>query len=142
MMTDPGNVRGWGVDYLKTPAFLRREGRRKRKAGAKNEKASFIIAVYMQRSTEKSLSRNIYPGKIPRYPIEWYEDRIDFFLDDEKYFTFENEGTGNAVWPFDKPHYLILNAAVGGTWGGQKGIDDTIFPQKYHIDYVRVFKKR
>lgn len=76
------------------------------------------------------------------YAIEWYEDRIDFFFDDEKYFTFENEGAGNDVWPFDKPHYLILNAAIGGTWGGQKGIDDAIFPQKYYIDYVRVFKKR
>jgi beta-glucanase (GH16 family) len=76
------------------------------------------------------------------YAIEWTEDRIDFFLDDQKYFTFENERTGNDVWPFDKPHYLILNAAIGGSWGGQKGIDDTIFPQKYTIDYVRVYKKR
>jgi beta-glucanase (GH16 family) len=76
------------------------------------------------------------------YAIEWSEDRIDFFLDDRKYFTFENEGKGNDVWPFDKPHYLILNAAVGGTWGGRKGIDDSIFPQKYYIDYVRVLSKR
>ncbi|MEK7993746.1 MAG: DUF3472 domain-containing protein [Planctomycetota bacterium] len=75
------------------------------------------------------------------YAIEWHEGRIDFFLDDEKYFTFTNEGTGNDVWPYDKPHYLILNAAIGGSWGGQKGIDDTIFPQKYCIDYVRVFKR-
>jgi len=75
------------------------------------------------------------------YAIEWYEDRIDFFLDDQKYFTFTNEGTGNDVWPYDKPHYLILNAAIGGSWGGQKGIDDAIFPQKYCIDYVRVFKR-
>ena len=36
----------------------------------------------------------------------------------------------------------IGNIAVGGTWGGQKGIDDTIFPQKFYIDYVRVFKKK
>ena len=76
------------------------------------------------------------------YAIEWCEDRIDFFFDDQKYFTFENEGKGNDVWPFDKPHYLILNAAIGGTWGGQKGIDDTIFPQRYRIDYVRVFKQK
>jgi beta-glucanase (GH16 family) len=75
------------------------------------------------------------------YAIEWYEDRMDFLLDDEKYFTFTNEGTGNDVWPYDKPHYLILNAAIGGSWGGQKGIDDAIFPQKYCIDYVRVFKR-
>ena len=76
------------------------------------------------------------------YAIEWNEDRLDFFLDDEKYFTFNNEGTGNDAWPFNKPHYLILNAAIGGSWGGGKGIDDTIFPQKYYIDYVRVFRKR
>jgi len=75
------------------------------------------------------------------YAIEWCEDRIDFFLDDQKYFTFENEGKGNDVWPYDKPHYLILNAAIGGSWGAQKGIDDAIFPQKYFIDYVRVFKE-
>ena len=31
---------------------------------------------------------------------------------------------------------------AGGSWGGQKGIDDTIFPQKYHIDCVRVFKRK
>jgi len=33
-----------------------------------------------------------------------------------------------------------LNTAVGGTWGGAKGIDDTIFPQKFEIDYVRVYQ--
>jgi beta-glucanase (GH16 family) len=76
------------------------------------------------------------------YAIEWNEERIDFFLDDQKYFTFENEGTGYDVWPYNKPHYLILNAAIGGTWGGQKGIDDSIFPQYYYIDYVRILKKR
>ena len=76
------------------------------------------------------------------YAIEWFEDRIDFFFDDEKYFSFENEGKRNDAWPFDKPHYLILNAAVGGSWGGQKGIDDNIFPQKYDIDYVRVFRQK
>ena len=57
-------------------------------------------------------------------------------------FTYKNEGTGNDVWPFDKPHYLILNAAIGGSWGGSKGIDDGIFPQKYYIDYVRVYESR
>ncbi|MBN2136212.1 MAG: glycoside hydrolase family 16 protein [Sedimentisphaerales bacterium] len=76
------------------------------------------------------------------YAIEWYPDHIDFFVDKQKYFTFRNEGTGNAVWPYDKPHYLILNTAIGGSWGGQKGIDDSIFPQKYYIDYVRVYKQK
>lgn len=75
------------------------------------------------------------------YAVEWYEDRMEFFFDDERYFVFENEGTGPDVWPFDKPHYLILNLAIGGGWGGQKGIDENIFPQKYYIDYVRVYAR-
>ena len=74
------------------------------------------------------------------YAMQWYEDRIDFYVDDHKYFTFKNEGSGNAAWPFDKPQYLILNLAIGGTWGGREGIDDSIFPQQYLIDYVRVFQ--
>lgn len=75
------------------------------------------------------------------YAIEWSEEKIDFFVNDRHYFTFENEGTGNDVWPFDKPHYLLLNLAIGGSWGGQEGIDDEIFPQQYYIDYVRVYQR-
>ena len=75
------------------------------------------------------------------YAIEWDEKRIDFFVDGKKYFTFANEASGPDTWPYDKPQYLLLNLAVGGAWGGQKGIDDQIFPQRYEIDYVRVYQK-
>lgn len=44
-------------------------------------------------------------------------------------------------WPFDQPYFIILNLAVGGFWGGKEGIDDSIFPQKFEIDYVRVYQK-
>lgn len=76
------------------------------------------------------------------YAVEWFEDHMDFFLDDSLYFSFKNEGTGNDVWPFDKSHFLIINLAIGGGWGGQKGVDDAIFPQKYYIDYVRVYQQK
>lgn len=56
--------------------------------------------------------------KFHEYTVEWFEDKIIFYLDGKAYFTFSNEGTGNDVWPFDKPHYLILNLAIGGSWGG------------------------
>jgi beta-glucanase (GH16 family) len=78
--------------------------------------------------------------KFYTYAIEWYDDRIEFFIDDECYLVFENENKGNDTWPFDKPHYLILNLAIGGAWGGQQGINDSIFPQKYYIDYVKVYE--
>ena len=75
------------------------------------------------------------------YAIEWTPDHIDFSVDDRNYFTFENTGGGTTEWPFDQPFYLILNAAVGGSWGGQEGIDDAIFPQPYRIEYVRVYER-
>ncbi|RUA10226.1 MAG: hypothetical protein DSY82_05015, partial [Flavobacteriia bacterium] len=68
-------------------------------------------------------------------------EKINILLDGKVYNTFKNEYKGVAEWPFDQPFHLKLNIAVGGDWGGQKGIDDGIFPQKMIIDYVRVFQK-
>jgi beta-glucanase (GH16 family) len=76
------------------------------------------------------------------YAMEWYPDRIDVFVDGAKYFTFRNEGTGARAWPFDKPQYLLVNLAIGGAWGGQKGIDDALFPHRYLVDYVRVYQQK
>jgi beta-glucanase (GH16 family) len=75
------------------------------------------------------------------YAVEWDAQKIDFFVDGRKYFTYKNEGDGPATWPYDKDEYLILNLAIGGDWGGQKGIDDSIFPQRFFIDYVRVYQR-
>ena len=75
------------------------------------------------------------------YAINWTPDQIDFFLDDNIYFSFENDGLSNPnTWPFDQPQYLLINLAVGGFWGGKQGIDPRIFPQKFEIDYVRYYK--
>ncbi len=76
------------------------------------------------------------------YAVEWDSKKIDFFVDKEKYFTFPNEGTGEEAWPFDKPFYLILNVAVGGAWGGQKGVDEGAFPARMLVDYVRVYERQ
>ncbi len=80
-------------------------------------------------------------GAFHVYSIEWDHEKIDFFVDDHKYFTYRNDGTGTDAWPYDKDQYLILNLAIGGDWGGQKGIDDSIFPQRSTIDYVRVYQQ-
>jgi beta-glucanase (GH16 family) len=76
------------------------------------------------------------------YALEWTPEQIDIFVDSTKYFTFKNEGKGWEYWPFDKNFFLLLNIAVGGNWGGQQGVDDSIFPQRLLIDYVRVYKER
>jgi len=74
------------------------------------------------------------------YAVEWDGEKMDFFVDKQKYFTYHNEKSGTDAWPFDKDQYLILNLAIGGAWGGQKGIDENAFPQQYCIDYVRVYQ--
>jgi hypothetical protein len=35
---------------------------------------------------------------------------------------------------------MILNLAIGGDWGGAKGIDNAAMPQRMEVDYVRVWK--
>lgn len=74
------------------------------------------------------------------YAVEWFKDRIDWYLDDKKVFTYNNEGTGTDSWPFDKPQYLIINFAFGGAWGGAMGVDISSLPQNFMIDYVRVYQ--
>jgi beta-glucanase (GH16 family) len=78
-------------------------------------------------------------GAFHVYSATWTPSRISVAVDGRTYFSFDKEAGGDAVWPFDKPQYLILNLAIGGNWGGQQGIDDAAFPARYEIDYVRVF---
>ena len=44
------------------------------------------------------------------------------------------------TWPFDKPHYLLLNLAYDGSRGGNEGVDTSLLPVQYKIDYVRYYK--
>ena len=43
-----------------------------------------------------------------------------------------------STWTFDRRMYLLLNLVVGGSWGGQQGIDAVAFPQRFEVDWVRV----
>ena len=75
------------------------------------------------------------------YALEWTAERMDFFFDGTKYHTFNVDDAGaGADNPFRKPHYLLINLALGGSWGG--AIDDANLPQQFLIDYVRVYEKK
>jgi beta-glucanase (GH16 family) len=94
--------------------------------------------------TQKNATINI-PScytEFHNYILEWDATEYRVYVDENLYFTFKNEGKGFTVWPFDKRFHLLLNVAVGGNWGGAKGIDDTIFPRSMVVDYVRVYQKK
>jgi beta-glucanase (GH16 family) len=75
------------------------------------------------------------------YAVEWYSDRIDFYFDNQKYHTVQiNDAGKGGNNPFRKPHYLIVNLALGGSWGGP--FDDAMLPKQYLIDYIRIYKQR
>jgi len=76
------------------------------------------------------------------YTVEWNNSTINISVDSTSYMTFSNEHSGYDAWPFDNKLFLILNIAVGGDWGGQKGVDDSIWPQQMVIDYVRVYQRK
>lgn len=77
------------------------------------------------------------------FAVEWTTDSLRWYLDGEQYFEILREETdGTAEWPFDHPFHIILNLAVGGDWGGQKGVDENAFPTQYEIDWIRVWQQK
>lgn len=73
------------------------------------------------------------------YSVRWYPDSVSYWVDDRHVFSFANEHKDYKTWPYDKRFHLILNVAVGGSWGGAQGVDDSRFPQTMQVDYVRVY---
>jgi beta-glucanase (GH16 family) len=75
------------------------------------------------------------------YVVDWNKDQMRFYVDDKLYHTVDrNAGDTFKEWPFDQRFHLIMNIAVGGDWGGSKGVDENIWPQQMLIDYVRVYQ--
>lgn len=78
------------------------------------------------------------------YSLVWLPDKIEIQIDGVSYFTFKptdyKENPSYKEWPFDKRMHLLLNIAVGGNWGGVKGVDTSVFPQRMEVDYVRVYQ--
>lgn len=99
-------------------------------------------AYYFKQGNQKTASLKVPTGTsdLHLYRVDWTPYSIKGFIDDVQIFEFDNQNGGYKVWPFDKRFHILLNLAIGGDWGGANGIDDSAFPQKMLIDYVRVYK--
>ncbi len=73
------------------------------------------------------------------YGIEWNATSIQWYIDSSMYHT--SDITVNSTEEFHKPFFLLFNFAVGGDWPGQ-AVDDSLFPAKMFVDYVRVYQKK
>ena len=104
------------------------------------------------------LPNNVNPADdFHEYALEWEEGEIRWYVDDVHFATqrdtgwysqYMQDGTltdAPAGAPFDRfsKFHLLLNLAVGGNWAGNvnnKGVDESVFPQKMLVDYVRVYQ--
>ena len=75
------------------------------------------------------------------YILEWNEKEIKTYINDKLIFSYPKNNQPWERWPFDEKFHFIFNIAIGGNWGGMKGIDDSAFPAKMEIEYFRVYKK-
>ncbi len=73
------------------------------------------------------------------FTVEWEPNLITWYVDGIQYHQATPQDVSPNPWVFEKPFFLLLNLAVGGNFGGPVG-DDTVFPQSYAIDYVRVYQ--
>ena len=101
-------------------------------------------AFNFSRGTQKTSQHELTTAcdKMHKYQLLWAPKLMMFAVDDQPKFLFQKESEKKARWPFDKPQHLLLNVAVGGTWGGQKGIDPAVFPARMEVDYVRVYQPK
>lgn len=74
------------------------------------------------------------------YAMEWDAEALRIYVDERLYFTSRRKGGDWTSWPFYRDFHLVLNVAIGGDWGGEKGVDDKAFPLRMEVDYVRVYQ--
>ncbi|WP_299485909.1 glycoside hydrolase family 16 protein [uncultured Allomuricauda sp.] len=72
------------------------------------------------------------------FGIEWGPEYINYYVDDVLYNQITPEDV-TGTWVFNKPFYILMNLAVGGTFVGSPNAE-TEFPQTMIVDYVRVYE--
>ncbi|MBK8747118.1 MAG: family 16 glycosylhydrolase [Saprospiraceae bacterium] len=74
------------------------------------------------------------------FSILWEKDKIEWRVDDKKFYEITAAEMEGQPYPFNKPQFFLMNLAVGGNWPGYPDAT-TVFPQLFIVDYIRVFQK-
>jgi len=78
-----------------------------------------------------------FPGSFRVFAIEWEPAEIRWLVDGQVYSKHTPKDLGRGTWVFDRPFFILLNVAVGGSWPGAPD-RTTVFPQRMIVDWVRV----
>jgi beta-glucanase (GH16 family) len=82
-----------------------------------------------------------WPLEFHVWRMDWSRERISLSVDGKELNAANLDDCTNPDGknPFRQPHYLLLNLAIGGDAAGDPGA--TVFPQRFEIDWVRVYQK-
>ena len=77
--------------------------------------------------------------------MDWDEHKIELSVDGRMLNSTDLDQAVNPEGirpsqPFQQPHYMLVNLAIGGTQGGDP--TQTQFPARYEVDYIRVYQKK
>ncbi len=80
------------------------------------------------------------------YEMIWAPGSIRILADGVQYGTFNYVPQFNQdveyheAYPFDQDFFFVINLAIGGSWGGVQGVDNSIFPTTMFVDHIRLYK--
>ena len=72
------------------------------------------------------------------YAVEWTSEKMVFSVDGVVHYTYNPATKNSSTWPFNANQFIILNVAMGGSFGG--AIDPNFVSSTMEIDYVRVYQ--
>ena len=71
--------------------------------------------------------------------LDWREESLTFYVDGVQTWALERAAdASNFDWPYDKPHFAILNLAIGGNGVQFQQPPPAAYPLTYRVDYVSV----
>lgn len=86
-----------------------------------------------------TLSGSDFSEEFHVFSIIWDDKNIRWYRDDILYSTVDISQTSLSA--FHEKFFVIFNIAVGGNWPGYPDAT-TKFPQRMHVDYIRIFQEK
>lgn len=95
---------------------------------------------HSQKQGTYKLKNGDFANEFHVFACEWEPGEMRFYVDNELYFTehewfTKRNGFDEVAYPapFDRPFYMILNVAVGGSWVG--------YPDTPNLQITIIMKK-
>lgn len=101
------------------------------------------------KGTQKGSSHGTDYSQWHTYTFDWLSSGVQWYVDGVQYYSFVPDNFNDpSKWPFNQRFHLILNVAVGGSWGGFclngkpscSSSAEFSTTQVMQVDYVRVYK--